>query len=317
MLKKKPIIISVGCSFTDINFWSHCEHLPDSERGGWPIWTDHFKDKLEKHYSTKYEIMHFGQSGGSNDFALKNIIQSFAKYKDRIKFVLWGGTEFERYYRSVSGFNYNPNSDLRAYPIFKNMSKEFWNNAYQKMQEANVHNYFSFHGQKRGRNRIIDGGLQHYWNALMICQKYNATLLLTQLLDPIHSVSSYIHEYKRILGKPESELPIDLTCTREFEIEVAIRNSFFKDLYVYRKHFFNLRFLHIKEEIDVGVNHWSAYVDRGNHTKEYLIAPRSENYEDASRNRWGAPTDVDTHPNAVGHINIADQLWKHYETNFL
>jgi hypothetical protein len=315
MLKKKPIIISVGCSFTDINFFSHCEDLQDSERGGWPIWTDYFKGKLEKHYGTKYEIMHFGKSGGGNDFCFNHIAQSFAKYKDRIKFVLWGGTEFERYHNPMSGFNFNPNADLRVYPKFKNMSKEYWDNCYQKMQEANVHNAVKFQTQKYGRKRIIDENLQNYWNALLLCQKYNATLLLTQLLEPVHSTSSFTYEFKRILGKPESELPIDLTCTREFEIDMAMRSPFFKDLYTHRKHFFNLRFLHIKEELEVGVNHWSAYVDRGGHAKKYQVKPWSEGSPPGRP--FGKNEHIDTHPNAAGHKNIADQLWEYYETNFL
>ena len=80
-----------------------------------------------------------------------------------------------------------------------------------------------------------------------------------------------------------------------------------------RKHFFNLRFLHIKEEIDVGVNHWSAYVDRGNYREKYQIKPRSEEEPPS----FGKNPHVDTHPNAAGHKNIADQLWEYYETNFL
>ena len=94
---------------------------------------------------------------------------------------------------------------------------------------------------------------------------------------------------------------------------MAMRSPFFKDLYAYRKHFFNLRFLHIKEEIDVGVNHWSAYVDRGNYREKYQIKPRSEEEPPS----FGKNPHVDTHPNAAGHKNIADQLWEYYETNFL
>ena len=87
MLKKKPIIISAGCSFTDKFFKSHVDTLPKEKRGGWPLWTDHFKDKLEKHHNEKYEIIHTGTSGGSLDFSLDHIARNIAIYKDRIKFI--------------------------------------------------------------------------------------------------------------------------------------------------------------------------------------------------------------------------------------
>ena len=87
MLKRKPIIISAGCSFTEPNFWSHCKHLPDKKRGGWPIWTDHFKDKLEKHHNQKYNIIHTGISGGTQDRSVDEILKLIGIHQDRIKYV--------------------------------------------------------------------------------------------------------------------------------------------------------------------------------------------------------------------------------------
>ena len=319
MLTQKPIIISVGCSFTDVNYRSRLETIPEEERGGWPIWSDHFKTKLEEHYKTKYKIIHFGHSGASNEKALKFITESFAKYKDRIKFVLWGGTEFKRYWNFMSGYNHNPNGDLRAYPQFFELKdkENYWRNSYQQMQEANVHNMITFMGHTEGRQRVIDHGLQLYWTALLVCQKYNATLLNTQLLDPLANISSLSNEFKRILGKPD--LPINYKCDRKYEVKYATKTPFFADLYANRNHFFNLRFVHIKDEIRSEVNHWTSYVDKGNHGEKYLIKSWSGITDDSLQKRdpWGGNSAVDTHPNAAGHKHIADQLWKHYETNFL
>lgn len=322
MLKKKPIIISVGCSFTDRAFKSRVESLPDEKRGGWPIWTDHFKDKLEKYYNKKYDIIHYGRSGASNAFAVENIIKNFARHKDRVKFVLWGGTEFKRYYNPFTGYNHNPNADLRGYPYFlKTKSEDYWRNNYQQTQLTNVMNMINFGGQIEGRKRVIDHNLQLYWTILMLCQKYNSTLLLTQLLDPMHPVSTMSSEYRRILGKADKLLPLNYKCDRHYEVKTAMQNPYFKDLYAHRKNFFNLRFVHIKDELRPGgVDHWTAYVDKNfHHNKKYLIKPWNPDTDKnpKERDEHGAPKEVDTHPNAAGHKNIADQLWKHYETNFL
>lgn len=320
MLTQKPIIISVGCSFTDRAFKSRVESLPDEKRGGWPIWTDHFKNKLQNHYNKKYQIIHYGKSGGSNDFAFEHIIKNFAKHKDRIKFILWGGTEFKRFYHPFSGFNHNPNADMRGYPNFLKMkSEDYWRNNYQQQQLTNVMNMINFGGQIDSRLRVIDHNLKLYWTVLMLCQQYNATLLLNQLLDPMHPVGSMSYEYRRILGKEDKILPINYKCDREYEIRRVMHNPYFKDLYKHRKHFFNLRFVHIKDEVKTGVNHWTAYVDLNHHHEKYLIKPWNPDTDRnmKERDQFGAPKEADTHPNAAGHENIANQLWKHYETNFL
>ena len=68
-----------------------------------------------------------------------------------------------------------------------------------------------------------------------------------------------------------------------------------------------------------GVNHWTAYVDLNHHHEKYLIKPWNPDTDRnmKERDQFGAPKEADTHPNAAGHENIANQLWKHYETNFL
>ena len=330
---KKPIIISLGCSFSDATFKSHLTNIPEEERGGWPIWSDHIKNKLEIQHKTKYWIIHFGKSGSGNEYALKHITECFAKYKDRIKFVLWGGTEFHRYHHELSGRNFNLTGDIRAYPSHATVrARKFldhephWGNSHQKMQEANVYMAINYAGHKSGVERLIHHGLQLYWTALMLCQKYNATLLMTQLLSPIYTLETLKPNFKRILE--DSTNSIDYKIDRPWEIRKGMKSPFFKDLHEHRNHFFNLRFVHIKDYITPPfkeVDHWTDYIRKGDNAgkgyrKKYLIRPHTketmaDNYN--NRNQYGQNLQVDTHPNAAGHKNIADQLWKHYEANFL
>ena len=311
MIKKKPIILSVGCSYTDPNFKSHLKYLPDHERGGWPIWTDHFKDKLEKYYNTKYEIIHCGRSGYGNDYALTKISQNIAKYGDRIKFVLMGGTEWHRYYDMITGMCINPLASIRQHlrPM-KIESDDFLKNWPKAVHGAAISTNLAVYGQQDGREKMIMKGSEIYWNILQLCKNNNITLLVYQLLIPIASVESCFQEWQRILGKYNKDVNLRLNHKlNDFtDAKAFVLSPFAKDIFKHKKHFLGFKFLSLKNE------HWDQYIKHRDLQDSLLVSPVTNILE---RDDLGQIKGQDMHPNAKGQEHIADQLWKHYETNFL
>lgn len=310
MLTQKPIIISVGCSFTDTNFKSHIRSLPDHERGGWPIWTDHFKDKLEKRHNTKYEIIHCGKSGFGNDYALAHISKNIARYGDRIKFVLMGGSEWHRYYNVLTHMAVNPLASLRQHNRPMKMEDDHILTKWRKiLHDSAVFTSLPFYGQKDGRERMIHKGAEIYWNILQLCKMYNITLLVYQLLKPLAKVSQCHTEWRRILKYDyKADLPLDKKLNDASDAKAFMSSPHAQDIFKNRKHFLGLKYLNLKNEP------WEHYVEHKGLQENLLISWMGENH---IIDYLGRVKTKDTHPNAKGHEHIADQLWKHYEVNFL
>ena len=97
MLNKKPIMLVLGCSWTDTNFLSVLKHLPDDRRGGWPMWDSYVQNKLEERDGIRYERINLASSGKSNQHIQRDFFRAVSMYGDRIKYVFVGGTKFNRY----------------------------------------------------------------------------------------------------------------------------------------------------------------------------------------------------------------------------
>lgn len=320
MLKKKPIIISAGCSFTDRFFKSHVTILPDHKRGGWPLWTDHFKDKLEKYHNEKYEIIHTGDSGGSLDFSLDHILKNIVIYKDRIKFVLWGGTEWSRWMDHHTHTRLNPVAALRrTKPIKKsngvllpkiNNPLDYLNMFYDTAAAITMKSFC----QKHGRINVLNNSFRQLWTVFNLCEQYNITLLYYQLLIPLPSISDMRFEFRRVLNENNDyKLGIDWDADPDFDARAAIKSPWFKDLLKNKKHFYGLQFLEPTEK------HWGWEAkSHGVHDKLIVSPPTDETRAlPEIRDKKGQNLRLDFHPNAEGQKDIAERLWKHYEINFL
>lgn len=321
MLKKKSIIISAGCSFTDRFFKSHVDTLPKEKRGGWHIWTDHFKDKLEKHHNEKYEIIYTGTSGGSLDFSLDHIARNIAIYKDRIKFVLWGGTEWGRWMDHHTHMRVNPIMALRSSKPIKNSEGSLIpkvNDPFDYVSllyDAGAAVVMRWYCQQQGRINVLNNSFRQLWTVFNLCKQYNITLIYYQLLDPMQEVIWMRHEFKRVLNeKNDYKLGIDFKADEKWEMgDVAVKSPWFKDLLQNKKHFYGLKY------VEPALKHWSWEVRHEGVEFDLIVAPPSELgiVRDMPRTDKGDPVGIDFHPNAKGHKDIANKLWKHYETNFL
>jgi hypothetical protein len=329
MLKRKPIIISAGCSFTDPNFWSHCAHLPDEKRGGWPIWTDHFKNKLEKHHKQKYSIIHTGISGGTQDRAVDEILKLIGSHQDRIKYVLWGGSDFARWMDMYSLTRINPMVKLRRTGRIEKedmLSTDPFDYAtqFENLGSALLLRWLT---HKNGRTNVLGTQQRRLWTVFKLCEQYNITLLYYQLLEPLYGLKYMKHEYDRVLGENNTfNMTIDYNADEDWERSAVTKFPWFYELLKYKEHFYGLFHL------DPDAVHWSGDIRMNNNTDwhkknkktefDFIVCPPPGDPMDVygfnrTRDKHGDLIDVDYHPNAEGHKDIADKLWKHYEANFV
>ena len=78
-------LLASGCSWTDANFTSHLEFLPDEKRGGWPMWPEIIGKELG------LEVINSAKQGRGNGYIGQSIIDNIIKYGDQVELVsiLW------------------------------------------------------------------------------------------------------------------------------------------------------------------------------------------------------------------------------------
>ena len=84
-------LLASGCSWTDANFKSVCEFLPDEIRGGWPMWPEIIGKKLG------LEVINTGCCGKGNTYIGQSIIDNIIKYGNEVEMVAVLWTEASRY----------------------------------------------------------------------------------------------------------------------------------------------------------------------------------------------------------------------------
>jgi len=78
-------LLASGCSWTDANFISHLEFLPEEKRGGWPMWPELIGKELG------LEVINTAKQGRGNFYIGQSIIDNIIKYGDEVELVsvLW------------------------------------------------------------------------------------------------------------------------------------------------------------------------------------------------------------------------------------
>ena len=90
----KKILLAGGCSYTDKNFMSKDDSIPEDQRGGWPMWPELMAKELD------LECINVGSSGTGTDSIFNKIVKQIVIYGDRIDTVavLWSGADRTRFY---------------------------------------------------------------------------------------------------------------------------------------------------------------------------------------------------------------------------
>ena len=280
---KKPIIIALGCSFTDRAFRSHLTNIPEEERGGWPMWPELLQRKIEKETGESYELINLARSGASNDVIFNKFIHSLSKYDNRIKIVLVGGTQWMRSHVVITDLNYNPQ---------RNIGRMNYEKTYEKAL-AQTWEYFS---NKVGVKNIIYHNLRIMWTLLNICNDKKIKFIWNQLLCPIPNPNSQ----RKILknqGVTDSYLDGE-AFTDQFFSETILKSPYAKLIIKHKKRFYGLPWSP-KKPWD-----WGSHMDRS----EKVILAKSDlsNPDEFNFNN------IDVHPNKFGQKDIAQEMWEVY-----
>lgn len=83
-------LLASGCSWTDANFFSHLEFLPDEKRGGWPMWPEIIGKELG------LEVINSAKQGRGNQYIGQSIIDNIIEYGDQVELVAILWTQVDR-----------------------------------------------------------------------------------------------------------------------------------------------------------------------------------------------------------------------------
>ena len=282
---KKPIILALGCSFTDAAFRSHLTNIPKEERGGWPMWPELLQREIEKETGISYKLINLARSGASNDVIFEKFIHSLAKYGNRIKIVLVGGTQWMRSHVVITDLNYNPQVNTGRLN-------------YEKTYEKALAQTWESFSNKIGVQNIISHNLRIMWTLLNMCNDKKIKFIWNQLLCPVVDAGFQ----RRILKNQgvTDEYVNDEAFSDLFFSETILKSPYAKLIIKHKERFYGFPWSQGKPW------DWDSHLNRA----EKIIYPKSNlPIEDQFKPKG---MDIDVHPNKFGQKDIAQKMWKVY-----
>ena len=95
---ERPIILALGCSFTQKDYISLDPSLSEKEKGPWPMWPELLGNKFREATGVDYEIVNTADSGYGLDWCKNLFFENLSKYEGRIEKCFWAGTSWDRFY---------------------------------------------------------------------------------------------------------------------------------------------------------------------------------------------------------------------------
>ena len=95
---ERPIILALGCSFTEKDYISLDTSIPKEQRGPWPMWPELLGNKFREATGVDYEIVNTADSGYGLDWCKNLFFENLSKYEDRIEKCFWAGTSWDRFF---------------------------------------------------------------------------------------------------------------------------------------------------------------------------------------------------------------------------
>ena len=300
MLKKKKIILATGCSFTDKTFKSRAEHLPDEKRGGWPMWPELLKRKIEKATNEKYELINLARSGGSNDWVLNTFLDAMSQYGDRIKIVLVGGTQWQRTQVIATDINSNPqvamklrHKNLEGKTIDGKADPYLPQNAWQKWHNESVVQMWSKYSNGYGMKNTIYHNLRIMWTLLNICNNNKTKFIWNQLINPFPPIVYWRELLEKAQAIPAEDMNIqDHVFKDPFISNTVLESSFAKQLVKHKKQFYGFSWSHGKP--------WTEF--NFDDSPLLVLPPTMIN----------GKKELDGHPNKAGQESIVEEMWEVY-----
>lgn len=268
-------LLAAGDSWTDANFKS--DLLPKYDCS-FPKWPKLLGDKLKMS-----EVVNVGRCGASNDWIFNRCYDEIAKRKPKLVFVLLSG------WSRHSIFNYNFNiydllgTDYAAASGMLSADQDYWKYWIECEHDAvEMAKYLWSHDLQV--TDIINHTLREIWLFQTFCKQHNIGYIIMSALEPIPISDPWLQPFfKHDRSAADPELA-DIT---------SYMKQTLKSPYTSRLNEKTILGWPFFEQIG-GWSVWSNFVEKENFP--FFIDP-----------------ELDCHPNALGHKNIAEMFYKGYQ----
>lgn len=325
---RKPIILAIGDSFTDPNFQSHLDDLPDEKRGGWKMWPAHLKDKLDDLTGEEHFLINAGKGGAGTTFMFREMSKAFATHGDRIKYVFWGSTEWQRHEDFWTGSFLNIGADINWYEKLqdlnwqsedsdagKALSKRYPNLKNIEMIKAQGWYFKEKYCRRHGQRKILQHGAEHMYLAHWLATTHGAQFMEYTLLRVVPPCNWVKRTLKRVWPELD-DIDHRVNWNDDWRNMEWLSFPYANYLQQHKKHFAHNPFLHLN-----ALGSWPDEITReiGNGSPTYhevcklRVRPHHKK-TDPKNESFGK---VDGHPNADGQKDIAERMWKYYVENLV
>lgn len=213
----KKILLAAGCSYTEKDYRSGDEHIPEDQRTGWPMWPELMANELD------LKCVNTARCGAGSDFILKEIIKGIATYGDRIDTiaVLWSGADRESFYT----FNFNAISEIWDDPNFDPFS---WMDDIG-IGKVNRNYWKSRHFDQNTYKVMLENQLARMLMIIDLCKLHNIKLIMAQGLSVLNYWAiNDLHKNQKINERAYIKLrPL---------LELYVNNPFFNKIEENKKH---------------------------------------------------------------------------------
>tara|TARA_B100000282_G_scaffold201003_1_gene147222 strand:- start:1782 stop:2630 length:849 start_codon:yes stop_codon:yes gene_type:complete len=280
----RDIILALGCSFTDPNFYCDdpsAKHLPENLKGGWPMWPEIFTERLSKKDNVEYKLINRGQSASSMEYSSIEFFSNWTKNKDRLKAVLWGGTQLDRVDHLYHEYPFHLGW-LADIPEERKRTMDM-----TAMKDFGMYEYMHWLASETANSKIYVRQSKIWLNRLIgirdLCEAHGVHFIYYPLLSFFTTDT-----YKNVGGR---DTRIDQKLTMLYILGGAGE--------AYEEITTSKNWIGVSSLLE-GWNSWR----RKYNMKGYTIGENKEY------------PNLDAHPNEEGQICIADEFWSHYEKNF-
>ena len=290
----KNVIVALGDSFTDPTFkvdlsWIKSEGPPPLHICNWKMWPEVFKDLLEERDNHEYHVVNLGRQGSGIDYAFECFTKVWPYLKNRIKFVLWGGTDFNRFEHHSIPYSVSP--DTRRDDFFDVVAPGHGEEFYRQYDELGVTQYMDAINRKlheeHAVKRIMTKKLRLITFVEDLCTSNSTEFLYYPLIEPFGGGSFY-----KTGGRSSPTLKTTQKYLQDIPFTLNIKNNK-KRL----KHYVNL---YMKFS---GV-FWTSWSSK--------VIIEGQKLRICDDKEW---KNTDGHPDKHGQIDIANQVWNHYITH--
>ena len=311
---KKPIILALGCSFTQKDYISQDLSLSEEEKGPWPMWPELLCNKFREATGIDYEVINTGYNGFGLDWSKNLFFENLSKYPGRIEKCFWAGTSWDRFFL--------PGSNSGVSPMASRINLGYYvTQVPHKPIYINGEKVADIFGQK-DRNDAVTASLELYLLSEEKFKSQFANIGIDTYLD--HLISHVFQQpggYERFIHDRLIDIMSVFYACKGQEIEFMYDQILHPWSFILEEKKLRKRFNGSNIVFDTIIN-LPEYKIIEKNKKHFPMWPWGYPFEswyypikDEEEKESMFISKTDRHPNAKGQRHIADKYWNWYVNN--